>query len=277
MALQAYRQGRQGLVKLILNQNEPSRIARLMRYNHYIIAAHKKKMIAYLATTKEINQVENQITQAVDHLKKNQAQLNQRYLSLKQLQSERLATLDKLIRSLSENEDALSKHKNDQKRLEHLLEEAARSLTTISLTTIKLPNDAKPFNSVRGQLPYPTKGRVTNSFGNPRIDDLRWSGIFISGNSGSPVVSVYYGRVIFSEYLRGHGLLLIVDHGDGYMSLYAHNQTLLKQTGDWVNRSEPIATMGNTGGQIESGLYFEIRHNGEPQNPSAWLDKKHQG
>ena len=96
----------------------------------------------------------------------------------------------------------------------------------------------------------------------------------LKAKEGTPVRAIHYGRIIFSDYLRGHGLLTIIDHGDGYMSLYAHNQVLLKETGEWVLPNETIAKVGNTGGQDDHALYFEIRHNGKPTNPKRWLAKK---
>jgi septal ring factor EnvC (AmiA/AmiB activator) len=111
-----------------------------------------------------------------------------------------------------------------------------------------------------------------HAYGSYRLSSqLTWNGIFYGGSSGSDVTAIHYGRVIFSDYLKGYGLLLIVDHGDGYMSLYAHNQTLYKEIGDWVSSKEVIAAVGNSGGLEHSGLYFEIRHQGQPQDPKQWL------
>jgi septal ring factor EnvC (AmiA/AmiB activator) len=112
---------------------------------------------------------------------------------------------------------------------------------------------------------------VTQSYGSFRAQSLKWTGWLISASEGSPVTAVHTGRVAFSDYLRGHGLMLIVDHGDGYLSLYAHNRELLKQVGDWVQAGDRIALAGNSGGLTDSALYFEIRHNGRPQDPKAWL------
>ena len=270
---QAYLLGRQSQVKLMLNQEEPSKVTRLLRYHDYVIGAHKEKMDTYLATIKEIDQVESRITTTTERLESSRRELNTRFQELKQSQTNRLATLGTLTRSITETGGSLSKLTGDRERLERLLEEATRSLSNL-----KLPDDATPFRSARGTLPYPAKGKVANNFGSPRLNGkLSWNGIFILGKAGSKVVSVHHGRVIFSDYLRGHGLLLILDHGDGYMSLYAHNQTLLKDTGDWVSRNETIAMLGNTGGQAQAGLYFEIRYKGKPQNPSPWLDASHRG
>ena len=266
---QAYMLGRQSQIKLLLNQEAPYRITRLLRYHDYIVAAHKEKMDIYLDTIEKINTVEQTIIATTERLENNQQQLNARYQALKASQSQRLATLTKLNRELRSKGDTLSQLKVDQERLEKLLEEATRALSQLIL-----PGDAKPFQTVKGKLPYPARGRITQYYGSPRLNGkLRWKGLLIAGKLGDQVVSVHHGRVIFSDYLRGHGLLLIIDHGDGYMSLYAHNQTLLKETGDWVGSKEPIATLGNTGGQTQAGLYFEIRHNGQPQNPKPWLKR----
>lgn len=266
---QAYQLGRQSQVKLLLNQEAPYRVTRLLRYHDYIVAAHKEKMDVYLETIQSINTVEQTILASTERLEAHQLQLNTRYQELKDSQQQRLTTLATLNQELRDKGGELSELKSDQARLERLLEEATRALSEI-----QLPSNAKAFQSVKGKLPYPTKGKIRHHYGSARLNGkLRWNGLFIGGKLGDKVVSVHHGRVIFSDYLRGHGLLLIIDHGDGYMSLYAHNQTLLKDTGDWVSSGETIATLGNTGGQSQTGLYFEIRHKGKPQNPKPWLSR----
>ncbi|MEO0442842.1 MAG: peptidoglycan DD-metalloendopeptidase family protein [Pseudomonadota bacterium] len=266
---QAYSLGQQSQIKLLLNQEQPYRVSRLLRYHDYIVAAHKQKMDEYIQTIEQISVVEQAITDSTQVLEENQQELNQRFRALKATQAARLVTLTTLNNELTQQGDNLSRLRSDQQRLEKLLEEATKALSALTL-----PSDAKPFRQVKGTLAFPTKGRITKRYGAPRLNGkLRWNGLFIIGNAGTPVSSVYHGRVIFSDYLRGHGLLLIIDHGSGYMSLYAHNQTLLKETGDWVSSGDVIATLGNTGGQSQAGLYFEIRHDGKPQNPRAWLSR----
>jgi septal ring factor EnvC (AmiA/AmiB activator) len=102
------------------------------------------------------------------------------------------------------------------------------------------------------------------------IGNLKWRGLFIAGREGQQVISVFHGRVVYADWLRGFGLLLILEHGDGYMTLYGHNQSLHKAVGDWVKAGEVIASLGNTGDAAQPGLYFEIRHNGEPRDPLIW-------
>lgn len=267
---QAHALGRQSQVKLLLNQEEPSRISRLLQYHDYIVGAQVQKLETYLATIDELEQVAARIADSTRRLESQQQTLDERFVALKQTQTQRLATLTALNQDLKNKDGALSQLKTDRQRLERLLEEATRALANLVLPQ----RDARPFDQVKGQLPLPSRGRIVHRYGSSRLGGaLRWDGLFMTGNMGSNVSAVHHGRVIFSDYMRGHGLLLIVDHGGGYMSLYAHNLTLLKETGDWVNTDEPIATMGNTGGQTQAGLYFELRYKGKTINPHRWLAK----
>jgi septal ring factor EnvC (AmiA/AmiB activator) len=267
---QAYLLGQQNRIKLLLNQEEPAKMTRILRYHDYIISAHKEKIDRYITTIADINKSTANIIASTTRLTDNQANLNERFRSLKNTQASRLQILAALKQEISLKGGDLTNLQRDQDRLQRLLEEATQALSKLIL-----PSDADPFRSLKGKLPYPSKGRILQSYGQARLDGrLRWRGLFISGKSGDQVVSVHHGRVIFSDYLGGHGLLLIIDHGDGYMSLYGHNQALLKDTGDWVGSRDIIATLGNSGGQAREGLYFEIRYNGKPQNPTPWLATK---
>jgi len=129
-----------------------------------------------------------------------------------------------------------------------------------------------PFASARGKLPWPVNGRLLARFGETRGDDARtkWDGVMISASSGSQVHAVHGGRVVFADWLRGAGLLVILDHGNGYLSLYGHNQSLLKKPGDVVKAGEAISTVGTSGGQDTPALYFAIRQQGRPTDPSQW-------
>ena len=132
----------------------------------------------------------------------------------------------------------------------------------------------QPFGKLKGKLPWPVVGKPSNRFGRYRNGtSLRWQGLTIPSTEGNRVEAIHSGRIVFADWLRGSGLLVIIDHGDGYMSLYAHNQSLLKEIGDWVNPGDTIATVGNSGGQQRSGLYFEIRHNGKPTDPKRWCKR----
>jgi septal ring factor EnvC (AmiA/AmiB activator) len=133
----------------------------------------------------------------------------------------------------------------------------------------------EPFASLKGKLTWPVQGRLAGDYGQPRgTGTVKWNGVLLETAAGTPVRAVYHGRVAFADWLPGLGLLVIVDHGGGYMSLYGHNEALLKESGDWVEPGEAIAQVGDTGGQSRAGLYFEIRYNGEPVNPHAWIGRR---
>ena len=129
-----------------------------------------------------------------------------------------------------------------------------------------------PFSQARGKLPWPVDGRLLARFGESRGDDARakWDGVMISANAGTQVHAVHGGRVVFADWLRGAGQLVILDHGNGYLSLYGHNQTLLKSAGDIVKAGDVISTVGNSGGQATPALYFAIRQQGRPSDPAQW-------
>jgi septal ring factor EnvC (AmiA/AmiB activator) len=133
------------------------------------------------------------------------------------------------------------------------------------------PKDGAPFARYKGRLSWPARGKITARYGSSRqVGALTWRGVMIGAEEGGDVKAIYRGRVAFADWLRGFGLLIIIDHGDGYMSLYGHNQNLARGVGDWVERGDVIATVGNSGGEDSAGLYFEIRHNGVPDNPLQW-------
>ncbi len=261
-----YRLGQQSQVKLLLNQQQPETVARISQYYKYFLSARADRIETYLDTIAELDALKPKIEQRTASLQNNQQKLQQRHKQLLTRQQERAQTLQRLNSSIAKKDDQLKKMAQDKKRLEQLLAEV-----TAAIANLTLPGDGAAFSSRKGQLAYPAQGRLLQRFGNKKIDGhLTWEGVLIAANEGSPVNAIHHGRVVFSDYLRGHGLLVIIDHGDGYMSLYAHNQSLLKETGDWVNSGDKIAKVGKTGGQNQAALYFEIRQNGSPTNPAKW-------
>ncbi len=138
-------------------------------------------------------------------------------------------------------------------------------------TIVKIFEETPPFNILKGKLNWPVQGQITSRFGALRKGGkLKWQGVTISTDRGTEVTAITTGKVIFADWFRNMGLLIILDHGDGYMSLYGHNERLLNKVGDWVQAKEIIAKVGDTGGQQQAGLYFEIRHSGTPVNPGLW-------
>ncbi len=193
------------------------------------------------------------------------------------------ATLARQAREAKEAERKRQQRIAEQKRIAAQQREQS---TTSSITNLIKPSSKKPkgsmvstavthsggsFASVRGRLPWPVNGRVLASFGSPRGDNrAKWDGVLISSSAGTQVRAIHSGRVVFADWLRGAGLLVIVDHGDGYLSLYGHNQSLLANPGDVVQVGQAISTVGNTGGRDQPALYFAIRQKGQPMDPARW-------
>lgn len=265
----AQKLGNQGSIKVLLNQNDPQQISRMLKYYEYFNEARMESIQTLIENLKRLNNIENEIltqqnklVQTENHLLKKNKLLNNEKKQHKQL----LASLEKRRQQKS---SVLSQKQKDQKRLQQLITEVA---TLLDNSVRK--QDARPIRALKGKLPRPTKGRIVKAYGNYNAQARnKWQGWLIKGYEGSAIKAVHHGRIVFSDWLRGFGLLLIVDHGDGYLSLYARNQSLLKSVGDWVYQGENIATLGSSGGFKEPRLYFEIRHNGKPQDPAAWLSR----
>jgi septal ring factor EnvC (AmiA/AmiB activator) len=167
----------------------------------------------------------------------------------------------------SQNRSASLKRLQDQQtQLERLLQQLNRALADSSPID---PND--PFAKLRGKLAWPVAGKLAARFGEIRAGTMRWSGVMIDAERGSPVKVIHSGRVVYADWLPGMGLLIIVDHGGGYLSLYGHNETLFQQVGARVEAGDTLAAAGDSGGRSRSGLYFEIRRAGKPVDPTPWF------
>ena len=268
----AYEIGNQAYLKVLLNQEDPNEIDRMMTYFDYFNEARAGQIRRYNETIDELDMVTAALSEAVETLTQDKMRLADRQQSLIKIQAERRQTLSLLIAQIRDTGGEISRLEADQARLEQLLDRLQRSLANIPA-----PGSTKPFSGMLGKLMMPVAGPITHKFGARRNDGkLRWDGVFIDADEGEPVYAVHYGRVVFSDWLRGFGLLMIISHGDGYMSLYGHNQALYRETGEWVTAGDVIATVGDSGGQIRTGLYFEIRINGKPANPQKWCMARQQ-
>ncbi len=260
-----YRLGRQEPIKLLLNMEEPELISRTVKYYRYFVAARSEKLHRYQDTLTQLNNVKTTINSRQVQLDADRQHLVQEQETLKNQQDERRLLLAKIEMQLKDENTRLAQLTRERQQLEALIDNLARSLQQLDIP------DNQPFANQRGKLPWPLHGRVAHAFGARRAASLSWTGWLLHAAEGSPVSAVHHGRVVFSDYLRGQGLLLIIDHGEGYLSLYAHNQLLLKETGDWVKPGEVIAETGATGGLSRGALYFEIRLRGQPLDPKPWL------
>jgi len=171
-------------------------------------------------------------------------------------------------------ENEIAKQGNQLKKFsanEKLLQELLKEIRNIMPSTLTETDKRETFGKQRGRLKWPVRGKVKRLFGKSRqAANLKWNGVLIQSAEGKDVKAISHGRVAYADWLRGYGMLVIIDHGDGYMTLYGYNQALYKETGDWVEEGEVIATVGRSGGQLKSGFYFEVRVKGQPSNPVKW-------
>ncbi|WP_299594391.1 peptidoglycan DD-metalloendopeptidase family protein [uncultured Microbulbifer sp.] len=261
----AYRLGRQEQIKLLLNQQDPQHIARQLRYHDYFLQQRSRVIGDYVTTLDQLSTVSTGIQREQDTLASERNQLEEKRRDLVSAQQSRQRTLDKLARQLASKSGELDQLHSDRSRLQRLVDEVGRAIASLIN-----PSDDTPFAKQRGRMQWPTSGRRANAFGQRRANGITWTGVTLRANEGSPVQAIHRGRVVFADYLRGQGMLIILDHGDGYMSLYGHNQSLNRAIGEWVERGDTIAKVGNTGGISQPGLYFEIRRHGKPQDPTVW-------
>ena len=260
----AYLASRDNRLKLLLNQEDPDEISRQLTYLKYLQKAQIDAIRAFEAVIEELQ------TNAED-----QQQINDK-LSLQKVE---LVAKQKLLRSRQQNRQKLitriNKRYNSNDQELDSLHQQKKQLEGILATLALRAKASKPLKQLRGRLQWPVKGSVKYKYNQKRPDTpIRWPGLFINTESGSKVTAIHDGTIIFSDWLRGYGQLIIVDHGSGYLSLYGHNQWLLKQEGESVLAGEELALSGQSGGQSNPGVYLEIRHKGKPQNPTSWLSKR---
>lgn len=265
----AYFQEDHSKIKLLLNTDNPQDIARQLRYFDFIKDARKEKIDETLNLLQSIKKAESNIQQKTEDLEQQTKRLESQKLDLSQTLKKKHQLLSKLEKDIKSNTQQLEKMQADQARLKSLLEELEASLVNITL-----PSDSAPFSQQKSKLPWPSHGKVVAEYGSGVANGkLTLNGIRFETKDNDAVTSVYSGRVIFANWIRGFGLLVIVDHGGQYMSLYGNNKSLTKETGDWVRVGETIAISSESTTSQETGLYFEIRKQGKPLNPRQWLRK----
>ncbi len=277
---QAYQLGKQSELQVFFEQESPESIDRQLMYLGYINEARNKKIHEYAATVRQKLQVSNQIREQHAILEANQQLLIEQQQSLATLQRERAQQLKQLTADIKNNEKRIKVLDNDSASLKQLLSDVAKVMAKQAKREAKQKENkvfAVPdgdFAKAKGRLPWPVAGQQQFQFGKARSgSSINWQGVTLKANAGEPIKAIYAGRVVFADWFQGQGLLMIIDHGNGYMSLYGHNESLLQNAGAWVAGGETIATVGNSGGQSTAALYFEIRHNGQPYNPNHWCSK----
>jgi len=267
----SYAMGNQGYAKLLLNQEDPSAIGRTLVYYDYLNQSRTHNIHIIDERIETISRIEAKIQRQQKKISATQQQRKKEKEALEKQQRSRKDILSNISKDIKNQAQRLV-------QLEAAREELQRLLKSLSEALADIPPDVgnvKQFSQLKGKLPRPAQGKLHNRFGKHRKDgNLKWQGITINAKLGTEVKAIHYGRIAFSDWLRGFGLLVIIDHGDGYMSLYGHNESLYKDVGEWVNSGEVVATVGESGGQNGAALYFEIRKNGKPLNPKPWLARK---
>ncbi|MGI9203279.1 MAG: murein hydrolase activator EnvC family protein [Woeseiaceae bacterium] len=264
----AYTSGEQERIKLLLNQHDPATLGRLMTYYRYMSefrGANIESVNGHIADLTELRE------QAATEEARLAGLARARYAELSELQGaqeKRQQLLASLKSRIAEEGSEIERLAAQEQDLARLIIELTSILSDYPITS------EEPFSSLKGNLTWPIAGRMINDFGQPRAGGLTWNGVVLSAPRGQEVRVIYHGRVVFADWLAGMGLLVIVDHGDSYMTLYGYNESTLKSAGDWVAPGDVIATVGDSGGQQQTGLYFEVRQGAKPMNPRTWVSRQ---
>jgi septal ring factor EnvC (AmiA/AmiB activator) len=260
--------GQEEPLKLLLNQRDPGQTGRVLTYYQYFGRARASQIAAINSHIAELATLDAGLAEEEARLV---ALEEQRQGELSRLQAARDRRGRALVSLESESKNRareLARLKDQQGGLEKLVRELRRALERID----KFPTDSKDaFAKLRGKLSWPVAGKLLASFGQNRAGGVKWDGVLVSGSQGAAVRAVYHGRVVYADWLSGLGLLTIIDHGDGYLSLYGHNERLYKEVGERVTAGDTIATVGDSGGRSTPALYFEIRKAGRPVDPRPWF------
>jgi len=262
----AWKMGRQEQIKVLLNQESPHTVARALAYYRYFFEARSELIEQFRVTLEQLKTVQAGIETTRQQLAGRQTELERQSAQLEANREARKQAVASLAANIAEKGDELQQLEQDQKKLEELL-----ATIRAAVLDMNVPDDYRSFAEAKGKMPWPVAGKPSNQFGRARnAGKMRWQGVNIPAKEGTAVRAIHNGRVVYADWFRGSGLLLIIDHGDGYMSLYAHNQSLVREVGEWVKAGTAVGAVGASGGLEQPAVYFEIRHNGKPTNPASW-------
>jgi septal ring factor EnvC (AmiA/AmiB activator) len=260
----AFISGNYDYAKMVFYQEDAARFERVLTYYKYLNEARQKEITQFKASVTELEQVNAQLQVKAQELTALLSDQERQQNELVARQQDRQQTLVKLRSKIATEEGRIAQLREAEQALVEAIERAQRAS--------QIPQELTGLSQDKGKLLKPASGTLRRLFGKRRQGQVRWKGIMIDGREGSAVKAIAHGRVIYSDWLRGFGLVTIIEHGDGYMSVYGHNQALLRSAGDAVARGETVALLGQSGGQSSPNLYFEIRHKGKALNPLQWLD-----
>jgi septal ring factor EnvC (AmiA/AmiB activator) len=268
-ARSAYTSGSQERVKLLLNQQDPVTAGRMMVYYRYLSEYRGDNIETIKRIIADLSELHRQAAEEEDRLA---GLARARYAELVELnreQEKRQTLLASLKSKIEEEGNEIERLAAEEKDLTRLIAELTSILSDYPISS------EEPFSRLKGRLTWPVAGRLVHDFGQPRASgQLKWNGVVLAAPRGREVRAVYHGRVVFADWLAGMGLLVIVDHGEGFMTLYGYNETILKSGGEWVAPGDVIATVGDSGGQRRASLYFELRQGTRPINPRQWITRR---
>ena len=266
----AYALGRHEQLKLLLAQDRIDELARVLAYHRYFQRDRVARIETLLGDLRELAYIGRAVLAQREQLAATRSARERRIAELETQRTERRALLTSLDAQFEDAKTRLAALGRDERTLVKLLE----SLRDVFADIPQQLEGAQPFAQRKGRLPMPLAGKIVSGFGAKLPDGRASQGWLIEGKAGDAVKALAPGRVAFADWLKGYGLIVIVDHGDGFMSLYAQNDSLLKEAGDWVAAGETLAGVGTSGGQSQPALYLELRQNGRPVNPKGWFAAK---
>ncbi|MEE4184954.1 MAG: peptidoglycan DD-metalloendopeptidase family protein [Gammaproteobacteria bacterium] len=262
----AYINGPEERLRLALSEQDAALLGRHLIYAGYVARQRSADIRGFQAQVAELQRTQEQLTIEVAGLAELEARAAARLAEVAAVRGQRAELLAAISADLATRDTEIARLRAEEEELARLLESLRSRLPA------RVAEGSEPFAGQAASLSWPAAGPLLKRFGDPRADgSLKWTGVLVGAPAGAEVRAVYHGRVVFADWLSGMGLLTIVEHDGGYMSLYGHNQDLLKTVGEWVSPGEPIAHVGDSGGQANAGLYFEIRKDGEPVNPQRWI------
>lgn len=262
----AYTSGEQERIKLLLNQHDPATLGRVLTYYRYMSEFRGNNIETVNGHIAELADLQDQAAREEARLAGLARARTAELTELNAAQENRQALLVALKSRIAEEGSEIERLAAEEQDLARLIAELTSILSDYPITS------EEPFSKYKGRLTWPVAGNLLHDFGQPRSSSsVKWNGVVLAAPRGREVRSIYHGRVVFADWLAGMGLLVIVDHGEGFMSLYGYNETTLKSAGDWVAPGDVIATVGDSGGQQQTGLYFEVRQGTRPLNPRTWV------
>jgi len=260
----AYMSGSEEAVKLLLSQQDPAAFGRMLTYYGYFGRARAGLIAAIRASIAAVEEAVAAENAERERLAALESTSRRELSSVDAARTERSRALRAMTAQIRTQSDTVSKLGREAAALEKLIKDLRRALKDLP------PAAGQAFERLRGKLAWPVAGKIAARYGQPRGGGLKWNGVLVEAGRGSEIRALYEGRVAYSDWLPGMGLLLIIDHG-GYMSLYAHNEQLYKAVGDRVEGGEVVGTVGDSGGRSQPALYLEIRRGAQPVDPVPWF------